>query len=465
MPRHDANECKDATGRRPAAVRVTDAALLPRAMSAATFAAVVWTFHVVAIPARAQPPQVPQMSAPSPFSAYNLYLRAGRAIVRADEIGMAIARRQPASATGGAKTGSRVEHHFSRADKESLLKRNAPALRLLRQGFIHRYRRPLARSSPDMIGFDIFRSARNLSRLLVLEAQVKAAHGQRGAAADSLLDGLRLGGDIPRGSPFIGMLVGYACQAIARREMRQLYEQLDAPSARRAARRMEVLITRSVSYADTLRVEKQFGQMAHRETMSRPNWRAAWLEEHHWDDLRQETAARLRLPLFSDRAIADNYTRYMDALITEAQQPYARRAPVPSPADPVNAGLADVFGHTAGLFEARNRTLNALLLASLALRAYKLEHGSYPPTLKALVPIYIRHVPADSFAAAGPLRFKRVGSSYVLYSVGPDGRDDKGRPITAPLFVGQRPNGENNIGVESKGDIVMQPRLPAKTGG
>ena len=65
----------------------------------------------------------------------------------------------------------------------------------------------------------------------------------------------------------------------------------------------------------------------------------------------------------------------------------------------------------------------------LALRAYRLEHGAYPATLAALTPAYLKQIPNDPFAASGPLHYKRQGSKYVLYSIGPDGKDDGGKPI------------------------------------
>ena len=60
------------------------------------------------------------------------------------------------------------------------------------------------------------------------------------------------------------------------------------------------------------------------------------------------------------------------------------------------------------------------------LAAYRAEHGAYPADLAALVPKDIPAVPEDVFAT-GPLRYRREGEGYVLYSVGPNGVDDGGR--------------------------------------
>ena len=104
--------------------------------------------------------------------------------------------------------------------------------------------------------------------------------------------------------------------------------------------------------------------------------------------------------------------------------------------------------------EVRNETENSLLTVTLALRAYRLEHGKYPDTLTELVSSYLKIVPNDPFALKGKLRYKLTGDSYVLYSVGPDGKDDGGKPVEAAK--NGKSVSENRFMMEetSKGDIV-----------
>jgi hypothetical protein len=61
----------------------------------------------------------------------------------------------------------------------------------------------------------------------------------------------------------------------------------------------------------------------------------------------------------------------------------------------------------------------------LALRAHKARGGAYPDNLDAVAPALGGKVPADRFAGA-PLRYARAGDGYMLYSVGPNARDDGG---------------------------------------
>lgn len=66
-----------------------------------------------------------------------------------------------------------------------------------------------------------------------------------------------------------------------------------------------------------------------------------------------------------------------------------------------------------------------LLITSLALAAFKADHGSYPDQLSDLVPAYLESIPADLFAGAPP-RYVRKGDGYLLYSVGRNLKDGGG---------------------------------------
>jgi hypothetical protein len=71
-----------------------------------------------------------------------------------------------------------------------------------------------------------------------------------------------------------------------------------------------------------------------------------------------------------------------------------------------------------------------MLIVELGLRAHRLELGSAPATLAELLPRYLSAVPDDPFAE-GAMIYRATRDHYVLYSVGPDGDDDRGQPGTA----------------------------------
>lgn len=62
----------------------------------------------------------------------------------------------------------------------------------------------------------------------------------------------------------------------------------------------------------------------------------------------------------------------------------------------------------------------------IALERYRLKTGTYPETLDALVPDYLKSVPQDSFAEGKPLNYGRSEDNYRLYSVGENGVDNIG---------------------------------------
>lgn len=82
-----------------------------------------------------------------------------------------------------------------------------------------------------------------------------------------------------------------------------------------------------------------------------------------------------------------------------------------------------------GAFDRHAATLR-LLQVELALRTYRNQHGDWPATLDQLTPEILPSIPVDPFSSDGaPLRYRRDGEAYVLYSVNVDGVDDGGAPF------------------------------------
>jgi len=80
--------------------------------------------------------------------------------------------------------------------------------------------------------------------------------------------------------------------------------------------------------------------------------------------------------------------------------------------------------------ELKDKTVVAherLLAGELALRSCQLEQGRVPARLGDLVTNYLSKVPEDPFTRQ-PLMYRPQGTNWLLYSVGPDGVDDGGRP-------------------------------------
>jgi hypothetical protein len=101
----------------------------------------------------------------------------------------------------------------------------------------------------------------------------------------------------------------------------------------------------------------------------------------------------------------------------------------------------------------RTEIVQQMTLVALALAAYRAEHGGYPEDLARLVPRYLKAIPEDPFVEK-PIRYRREGTGYVLYSVGPNGQDDDGRESSVR---------DAKTGKELEGDdIVIRMPVPKK---
>ena len=387
--------------------------------------------------------RTPVVTIPSPVmprpNAFDFYVKAGNTVVGYKQIGNAF--------------GTKQKVVYSLAQKEALIRPNIGVIDTVHQGFAYRYCNPPSRSFNTP--FPYYARFRGLSRLLALQAQARAERENWSGAADSCLDAVRLGADIPYGSPLIGDLVGIACQAIGRRQMWSVVEHLNAAQSRSAISRLMSIMDRRLPYTDTLQEEKWAMQANLLEVFNDPK-KAATLADGKTDDPNVSQKQSVLFYLFCSKTrIMENYTTYMDRSVQVAQQPYGLHLPSPPlPKDPINRELLPVY-EAARLKNVENETQNGLLLVVLALHAFRMEHGQYPVSLNELAPVCLKKLPNDPFAVQGTFKYRVTGRSYVLYSVGPDGKDDGGMPIDNPKHPeSSNPNARYFVEQNSVGDVV-----------
>jgi hypothetical protein len=76
----------------------------------------------------------------------------------------------------------------------------------------------------------------------------------------------------------------------------------------------------------------------------------------------------------------------------------------------------------------RNQSVKRLLIIELAIRIYRVEHGTVPNKLDDLMPGLREELLVDPYDLAGQrFRYVRTGDGYLLYSIGNDERDNQGR--------------------------------------
>jgi hypothetical protein len=154
-----------------------------------------------------------------------------------------------------------------------------------------------------------------------------------------------------------------------------------------------------------------------------------WRESYHVD-LFQMQATRAALEMLGTARSNDAFVPAQTAFIqsiTQMRTNYSLRE---------NQLMNDwgnangFFGYLGGCAEAE--TERRIVTTVLALKRYRLRHGEYPVRLEELTPDLLAKVPID-FMDGRPLRYRREDDgTFLLYSIGPDGRDDGGETLPVP---------------------------------
>jgi len=353
------------------------------------------------------PIAVPAQKPPTP-NAFDDFVKAGKALV--DE-------KQIRKGTSGPAA-------------KKLLARNAMALALVRHGFTHQFQTPRTYTRDEST--PLFKKAVRLSLLIRMESDVKRADGDAFAAANCTLDYMEFGSQLMSAGQVDLYGIGRNIEATALKSLWDDIDHLNAKEARSISTRLEQIFSRQISCADSIQEQC---------------WAFITMIQHHMkkDMATESIDDAKRITEFMTRKLS-HYQDYYQQAIANARLPYRQQKPLPRvpsgindllPADTVEAlrGMPCTFtGHL---------TRERLLVTALALRAYQIEHRKYPASLKQLVPAYLPELPDDPFIINEPLHYQLHGVKYLLYSVGPDCRDDGGKAIKEKIEM-----------AGSKGDLI-----------
>jgi hypothetical protein len=94
----------------------------------------------------------------------------------------------------------------------------------------------------------------------------------------------------------------------------------------------------------------------------------------------------------------------------------------------VTRALASPFGRAVGARDKATAELG-LMRSGLGLAAYRAQFGAYPKSLNELRASLKWDVPRDPFSGKDFV-YRREGAGHLLYSIGPDLKDDGGAPMT-----------------------------------
>ena len=273
-------------------------------------------------------------------------------------------------------------HEMPHAELRDYMSTNSEAMRLIGLGLTRT-------SAVPTLGFLTNFNARILevtdsrkvAQFWVASGRLAEFENHTNEAARIYVEGIRYGAGIARGGLLIHDLVAFACEALATTPLARLIPGLDTETARTLAAKLEAIDQNATTWDEVWSIEKIF---------MRQEVRKAWWKPREW-------------------------INYWQGIRTFSKQ-----------------------GNKHDAFVARRR----LMATELALRCYLAENQQPPNQLAELVPKYLQAVPHDPFSQK-PLIYRAQGTNWLLYSVGRDGKNDRGtRPTVTGAMRDPPPSGD-----------------------
>jgi hypothetical protein len=293
-----------------------------------------------------------------------------------------------------------------------------------------------------------FAEMRELTRILASVADHYEIVGDYGRAMDLRLDGLEFGVKIPRQGSILPELVGSAVQAISISRIEELLPHLTPNQLANAAVRLDAIEATETSYSDIVIEEgytatsnlkeifKEFRLTPKGINALHESFGSGAMGDMSTMGKLRETGNMTRLVLASKRGILESTLEYCRSVSKEVSGPYkaALTSQMPMPLGANGFGDSMMLGWQKHL---GMQAVRRILRAEIALELYHNAKGKYPQSAGQLVPEYLKAVPSDPFSPTmGPLIYQREQNQYVVYSIGPDMRDDAGTPAK---YVGAMP--------------------------
>ena len=363
-------------------------------------------------------------------------------------------RRVAAGVGGGTVIGTDPmpqQPEYSAGDRARFIDLNKPALEAVRAGLGKEYLAPAIRSSS--MDYSYMGKNRSLTGLLRLESEVYADRGQWAKAAGSAIDAIAVGVKVQQNASLMGKLHGIGCESMGRDALWPVVDRLSAAEARAAANRLQNVVNFRWSFQGALLEEQNVTLALLDEQMRRPDWRRTVFQIRNGNTgLIEEPvpgwASYLRMLPYTKMQIVENLQKRMAREMEDASKDWQTRPdnyirPFER-SDPVTEMIAPVF-EGARFQDLLSVTQNALLITRLRLRAHFAGTGRYPQPFDSFTRDYL---PQDPFAPYRWLTYRVERNRPLLYSVGPDGVDDSGRPISNSDRQG------GNVQPASRGDIV-----------
>lgn len=292
------------------------------------------------------------------------------------------------------------------------LEENRAPLELVRQASqMPDYYLPLLRDETDMLIAGLLPTlapTRQFAKMLSAEATLKAMRGDGAGAVTDVLTVKRMANQVGGGSTLIEGLVGLACSSLADRTMTALAERgaLDAGTLKEAVGQMDELRRKSPSFEEMIQGERAWELSVIDDVMDIPG-AFSFVNGGDFVEPAQDGWTILRGALMRvympDRAMKRHISDHFDRLVEDSRadegrgygerQDTERLAHVPA-WDVVTRMIIPSLSRANELvIRGRSNALRAQL--RVAVEAYKLDKGVYPPALESMVPEYISEAPID----------------------------------------------------------------------
>lgn len=300
----------------------------------------------------------------------------------------------------------------------------------LRRAMRLKYLTPAELTDAD---FTRHREYRTACQLFAAEARLALAAGDRKTALARSLDAIELGNKIGQGGPYLHNLVRATCQTMGVEAAERCFGRLDPETARSLGARLDRVLSELPNAGDIADDERRMALNYLRLTLTGraplPTASSDGSDESALAATSNKAVLFFYPKVLGYRKVDDHWK----AVAAELRKPYHLRNQVPAVpvSDPV-LGRATNVGVRAGFSFTSIETLLRVLRARLAVEEFRSQNGRLPARLEEVTPAILPAAPADPFSGES-LRYVRQGSSYLLYSVGPDRQDDHGKPVSKRL--------------------------------
>jgi hypothetical protein len=254
---------------------------------------------------------------------------------------------------------------------------------------------------------------RQIAKMWAAQAAYLQSQGQADAALENMLTAQRMANHVGNGKTLIEGLVGIAISSLADQGMMRIAEsgQVDSQTLRNALMEMDRLSASFPSFERMIRAEEKWVTTVIDDLIEAPGAMNLFLVNFEvgqeglvtktgWTQLKNRLS-HLYLP---DRAMKANFSRHFDAVVEANRRAESGMPGPPLEEDKLFQQIPAWDTVSRMMLPSLSRAHELSLLSrsnfartrmKLAVEAYKLEHGEYPPALTALVPEYVRTVPVD----------------------------------------------------------------------